>query len=72
VGEFRKFACPCQFVEDGAENDEPGYAGRGRKGRNMRTHARHPSEGVRIAAQLRETSNFGILSGQIDEEVAHR
>ena len=63
VGEFRKSACPCQFVEGGAKSDEPGDAGRGCKGRSLRTQVCHPSEGMRIAAQLLETGNFRVLGG---------
>ena len=72
MSEFSKFTCPGQFVEDGAESDEPADAGRGRQGRNLRTQARHPAEDVRIAAQLLQTDNLGMLGGQIDEEITHR
>ena len=65
-------ACPGQFAEDGAQSDESTDAGHGRQGWCLRTHAGHPSEDVRIAAQLLQTGDLGVLGGQIDEEIAHR
>ena len=70
VREFGQLVGPGQLVEDRAESEEAADAGGGRKGWSLRTQARHPSEDVRIAAQLLDASKLGMRGGQIDEEVA--
>ncbi len=71
VGEFRQLFRPGQLTEDSAESEEAADAGGGHQGRSLRTQAGHPSQDVRIAAQLLEADDLGMLGGQIDEEVTY-
>ena len=72
VGQFSEMAGAGQFMEDGAQSEEPADVGCRGQRRILGAQVRHPSEDVRIAAQLIETSNLGMLCAEIDEEVAHR
>ena len=58
-------------MEDGAQSEEPADAGCGGQRRILGAQVRHPSEDMRIAAQLFETSNCRVFRAEIDEEVAH-
>ena len=59
--EFRLLSGPCQIAADGAQRNEPVDVGRGDQRRRLRMQARHPSEDVRIAAQLLETRDAGVI-----------
>ena len=72
VSEFSQMAGPSQLVEDGAQSDEASDAGCRGQRRSLCAQVRHPSEDVRIAAQLFETGNLRVFGAQIDEEAAHR
>ena len=65
MSEFRQLVRPGQFVEDGAESEEAADAGGGRQGWSLRTQARRPSQDVRIAAQLLDAGDLGMLGGKI-------
>ncbi len=52
MSEFRKLFGPRQFVEDGAQSDEPVDIGCSRERRHLRAQARHPAEDVGLTAQL--------------------
>src|ERR1035438_6303139 len=58
-------------MEDGAQSEEPADAGCRGQRRILGTQVRHPSEEMRIAAQLIETSYCWVSGAEIDEEVAH-
>jgi hypothetical protein len=58
-------------MEDGAQSEEPADAGCGGQGRILGAQMCHPSEDMRIAAQLVETSNRRVFRAEIDEEVVH-
>lgn len=70
VSKFGKLVCPGQLVEDGTQSDKSSDAGCRSQGRSLCAHARHPSEDVRIATQLLEAGNVGVLSTEIDDEAA--
>ena len=70
--EFRLLCGPCQIAADGAQGNEPVDVGRGNQGWRLRAQPRHPSEDVRIAAQLIEARDAGVIGAEIREEVAHR
>ncbi len=62
---------PSQFIEDSSQSEESADAGGRGQGRGLYAQARHPSEDVGVAAQLRETGNLRVFRAEIDEEVAH-
>src|ERR1035437_5007120 len=70
--ELRLLCVPCQIAADGAQGNEPVNVGRGDQGRRLRAQSRHPSEDVRIAAQLLEMRDPGVIGSEIRKEVAHR
>ena len=71
VGQFSAMAGACQLMEDGAQSEEASDAGCRGQRRILGAQVRHPSEDMRIAAQLFETSNLRIFCAQINEEAAH-
>src|SRR6266567_1420452 len=54
VGQFREMAGAGQFMEDSAQSEEPADAGCRGQRRILGAQVRHPSEDVRLAAQLFE------------------
>jgi len=70
--EFRLLCGPCQIAADGAQGNEPVDVGRGDQGWRLRAQSRHPSEDVRIAAQLIETRDAGVIGSEIRKEAARR
>jgi len=70
VRECRQMVGPRQFIEDSAQREEAADAGCRGQGWNMRPHMGHPSEDMRIAAQLRQMANLRVLGAEIDQEVA--
>jgi hypothetical protein len=72
VSKFSKLVCPGQLIQDGAQSDEASDAGCRSQRRSLCAHARHPSKGVRIAAQLLEAGNPGAFGAEIDKEAAYR
>src|SRR5258706_4923739 len=60
-----------QLMEDGAQREKPSDAGCRGQRRILGAQVRHPSEDMRIAAQLFETSNLRVFPSEIDEEAAH-
>src|ERR1700678_1452133 len=60
-----------QFMQDGAQSKEASDAGGRGQRRSLAAQLRHPSEDMRIAVQLFETSNFRIFCAEIDEQAAH-
>ena len=58
-------------MEDGAQREEPADAGCRGQRRILGAQVRHPSEDMRIAAQLFETSNLRVFGSEIDEEATH-
>jgi hypothetical protein len=72
VSEFDKLVCPGQLIADGTQSDESSDAGCCSQRRSLCMQARHPSEDVRIAAQLLESSNLRVCGAEIDEEATHR
>jgi len=71
VRDCRQMVGPRQFIEDGAQREEPADAGCRGQGRSVRPHMGHPSEDMGIAAQLREMGNLWVFGAEVDEEVAH-
>ena len=71
VGQFSEMAGASQLMEDGAQREEPSDAGCRGQRRILGAQVRHPSEDMRIAAQLFETSNLRVFRSEIDEEAAH-
>ena len=71
VGQFSEMAGACQFMEDGAQSEEAADAGCRGQRRILGAQVRHPSEDVRLTAQLLETSNLRVFGSEIDEEIAH-
>ncbi len=71
VGQFSAMAGASQFMEDGAQREEPADAGCRCQGRILSAQVRHPSQEMRIAAQLFETINLRIFCAQINEEATH-
>jgi hypothetical protein len=60
-----------QLMEDGAQSEEPADAGGRGQRRILGAQERHPSEDMRIAAQLFQTGNRRVFRAEIDEEAAH-
>ena len=58
-------------MEDGAQSEEPADAGCRGQGRILGAQVGHPSEDMRIAAELFKTSNLRVFGSEIDEETAH-
>jgi hypothetical protein len=58
-------------MEDGAQSEEPADAGGRGQRRILGAKVRHPSEDVRLTAQLFETINCQVFRAEIDEEAAH-
>ncbi len=71
VGQFSEMAGASQLMEDGAQREKPSDAGCRGQGRILGAQVRHPSEDMRIAVQLFETSNLRIFRAQINEEATH-
>ena len=59
VGQFSEMAGASQLMEDGAQSEEPSDAGCRGQRRILGAQVRHPSEEMRIAAQLFETVTSG-------------
>ena len=71
VGQFSEMAGASQLMEDGAQCEKPSDAGCCGQRRILSAQVRHPSQDMRIAAQLFETSNLRVFPSEIDEEAAH-
>jgi hypothetical protein len=71
VGQFSAMVGACQLMEDGAQREETADTGCRGQRRILGAQVRHPSEDMRIAAQLFETSNLRVFRSEIDEEAAH-
>jgi hypothetical protein len=71
VGQFSEVSGANQLMEDGAQREEPSDAGCRGQRRILGAQVCHPSEDMRIAAQLFETSNLRVFRSEIDEEAAH-
>src|ERR1700677_4471475 len=71
VSHFGEMAGASQFMEDGAQSKESSDAGCRAQRRSLAAQVRHPSEDMRVAVQLFETSNFRIFCAEIDKQAAH-
>ena len=71
VGKFGEMIYPGYLMEESAQSEEPADAGGGSQGRRLCSHMRHPSEDMRIAANLFEARNLRMFRAEIDEEAAH-
>ena len=70
MGEFGKRVCSRQFLEDGAQINEPVAVGCGGQRRCLRAQARHPAEEVWIAAQLIERAYLGMNGAEVGQKLA--
>lgn len=71
VSKFSKLVCPGQLVQDGAQSDKASDAGCRSQRRISSAQMRHPSEEMRIAAELFETSDLRMFGAEISEETTH-
>src|SRR5258708_15709016 len=61
VGHFMEVVGACELIEDSAQSKEASDAGCRSQWRILGTPPRHPSQDMRIAAQLFETSNLRVF-----------
>jgi len=71
VRQLRELLGPGQFVEDGAQRDQPVDVGGGAQGRSARLQVGHPAEDMGIALELIEALDMGMVITEIEKEVAH-
>lgn len=71
VGQFSKLAGTSQLMEDGAQSEEPSDAGGCGQRWIPSAQMRHPSEEMRIAAELFEASDLRMFGAEINEEATY-
>jgi hypothetical protein len=70
MSEVRQLLGPSQFAEKAAQKDEPIDVVGCRQPGSLRVQTGHPTKNMWITPQLIESTNIGMLSFEIDQEVA--